>query len=76
MLHRKVILFPLVLLGLGLIAACGSSSVEKTIFVAPQKVECVGVAPQECLLIKEDAEDDWQFWYDSIEGFEYEPGLD
>jgi heat shock protein HslJ len=75
MLHRKVILFLLVLLGLGLIAACGSSSVEKTIFVAPQKVECVGVAPQECLLIKENAEDDWQFWYDPIESFEHEPGF-
>ena len=51
------------------------SSVEKTIFVAPQKAECVGVAPQDCLLIKENADDDWQFWYDSIEGFEHEQGF-
>lgn len=59
-----------------IITACSSSSaVEKTIFVAPQKVECVGVAPQECFLIRENPEEDWQFWYDSIEGFDFVPGF-
>ena len=58
------------------IVACGSdSSVEKSILVAPQMVDCVGVAPQKCLLLKEHAEDDWELWYESIEGFEFEQGF-
>ena len=59
-----------------LLAACGGGSgVEKNIFVAPTMVECEGEGPQMCLLIKENAEDDWQLWYDAIEGFDYQEGF-
>jgi hypothetical protein len=76
MVRREFVTLPLMTLVIGLFAACSNgSTVEKTIFVAPQKAECVGVAPQECLLIKENADDDWQFWYDPIEGFEHEQGF-
>jgi heat shock protein HslJ len=75
--------YPIVYLGLtfaaGLLAACSAGSavpaVEKTIFVGPAMVDCVGVAPQQCLLIKERLDDEWQLWYDSIEGFDYEEGF-
>ncbi len=36
--------------------------------VGPALVECVGVGPRKCLLV------DGKFFYDSIEGFHYEPG--
>ncbi|UCG24826.1 MAG: META domain-containing protein [Chloroflexota bacterium] len=59
-----------------LLAACsGGSGVEKNIFVAPTMVECEGEGPQMCLLIKENAEDDWQLWYQPIEGFDYQEGI-
>ena len=59
-----------------LLAACGGGSgVEKNILVAPTMVECQGEGPQMCLLIKEDAEDDWQLWYQPIEGFDYQEGF-
>ena len=47
---------------------------EKTIFIGPEKVECVGVGPMECYQVKEDPNAEWQFFYDEIEGFEWEPG--
>ncbi len=51
-----------------------SKMVEKTVYIAPETVDCVGVAPQKCLQIKENLEDDWTFFYGTIEGFNYEPG--
>lgn len=59
-----------------LLAACNSSgeSVEKSIFVAPAKVPCEGAGPQECLLIRESPDADWQLWYEPIEGLDYQEG--
>lgn len=59
-----------------LAAACismepGSSPVESVVLevtVGPELVECVGVAPMQCLVV------DGEYFYDSIEGFEYEEG--
>jgi heat shock protein HslJ len=48
---------------------------EKTIVVGPVKVLCVGVGPQECLLIKEGPRDPWKAYYSEIEGFYYEEGF-
>ncbi len=47
---------------------------EKTLFVGPKKVECVGVGPMECLQVKEDPDGEWQLFYDQIEGFNWAPG--
>ncbi len=49
-------------------------AVEKIVYIAPETVDCIGVAPQKCLQIKENLEDDWIFFYGNIEGFDYEPG--
>ncbi len=49
--------------------------VEKKIQVGPILVDCEGEGPQECMLIRENEMDSWQFWYSSIEGFEYEEGF-
>ncbi|MCA9980784.1 MAG: META domain-containing protein, partial [Anaerolineales bacterium] len=48
----------------------------KTIFVGSERVECVGVAPQECYLVKENPEDEYTFFYGEIEGFEFEAGYE
>ncbi len=47
----------------------------KTLFVGPELVDCVGVAPQQCLQVKENEADEWTLFYDQIEGFTYEPGF-
>lgn len=70
----KVPFFMLLLL----MAACTSESGsgEKTIYVGPELVDCVGVAPQKCMQVKENPEDSYTLFYDQIEGFSYEEGFE
>lgn len=49
---------------------------QKTYFVASKKVDCTGVSAQKCFLVKENANDDWEYFYDSIIGFDYEEGFE
>ena len=53
-----------------------SSEIEKTFIVASKKVDCMGLAPQKCFLIKEKNQQNWQYLYDSISNFEYEEGFE
>ena len=48
----------------------------KHIYIADHLVDCVGVAPQKCMLVKEKIVDEWTTFYDQIEGFEYEEGYE
>ena len=50
--------------------------VEKTIYVGPELVDCTGVAPQKCMLVKEDPDGEYTLFYDQIEGFNYEEGYE
>ena len=47
-----------------------------TLFVGPETVDCVGVGPQTCLLVKENPDDEYMYFYDTIGGFQYEPGYE
>lgn len=47
---------------------------SKTLFVGPELVDCVGVAPQKCLQVRESESEDWTLFYGQIIGFEFEPG--
>jgi heat shock protein HslJ len=51
-------------------------AVEKTIYIGPNLVDCVGVAPQKCMQVKENSEDDYSMFYNQIEGFDYEEGYE
>lgn len=44
--------------------------------IASQKADCIGVAPQECMLIKKGNSNSWQYFYSTIEGFNYEEGYE
>lgn len=44
------------------------------IYIASTKVDCVGVAHQKCLQIKEREADLWSNFYGTIEGFDFEEG--
>jgi heat shock protein HslJ len=48
----------------------------KTMYVGTEQVDCVGVAPQKCLLVKENIEDDYTYFYDQISGFDWEAGFE
>lgn len=68
------------LLTLPFLAACdgitGSDVNQHLLYVAPYTRECVGVGVMQCMLVKENPADEWQFFYGGIDGFAYEPGYD
>ncbi|MEZ4557560.1 MAG: META domain-containing protein [Caldilineaceae bacterium] len=49
---------------------------EKTLYVGPTQADCVGVAPQLCLLVKEDPDADYTYFYSNIDGFTFVPGYE
>ncbi|HAC64347.1 MAG TPA: hypothetical protein DCF68_12600 [Cyanothece sp. UBA12306] len=56
------------------ISQANQTKIETTLYVGPKTVDCTGVAPQQCLQIQEKPDDQWRLFYESIEGFNYEPG--
>src|SRR5690606_37057207 len=53
-----------------------SAGEEITLYVGPELVGCVGAGPMKCMLVKENPEDDYTYFYSQIEGFEFEPGYE
>ena len=62
-----------VALGVAL-TGCGDSPDTTRLWIGPERVECEGVAPMMCLQVAESAEGDYQLFYDTIEGFDYQEG--
>ena len=54
--------------------SCGSTNVKKKLFINSHKTNCIGVSPMQCLQVKYIESDDWSSFYDTIEGFDFEPG--
>ncbi|HIH4846246.1 TPA: DUF4377 domain-containing protein [Morganella morganii] len=46
----------------------------KTLYIDSELADCVGVAPMKCMKIKESPDAEWEFFYQDIDGFTYEPG--
>lgn len=46
------------------------------ITVASEMIDCVGVGPMRCLLVKRPDSTEWEYWYSPIEGFEFQPGYE
>lgn len=53
-----------------------NQSQEMVLYVGPVLVDCEGEGPQKCMLVKEDPDGDYEFFYDQIEGFEHEEGFE
>lgn len=56
-----------------LFASCSKSEVIR-LTVASEEADCVGVAPQKCLLVKKEGQKDWENLYNGIDGFIFEDG--
>ena len=63
-------------LAIGLSACSMTDEAVRVLYVAAETVECVGVAPQTCLLVRQQPDDPWELFYDEIEGFNYELGTE
>lgn len=53
---------------------CNKSSETKIMYVDSKLVNCVGVGPQQCMLVKDSIDSDWQMFYNKIEGFDFQEG--
>ena len=53
---------------------CNGSAETKILYVDSKLVDCVGVGPQQCILVKENLNSDWQMFYGKIKGFDYYEG--
>ena len=49
---------------------------ETIIHIGPYQQDCVGVGPQDCLIVRFEDEDRAFYFYDSIEGFTFEQGFE
>ena len=58
----------------GALAGCSESSDTTRLWIGPERVECEGVAPMMCLQVAKSEDGDYQLFYDTIEGFDYEEG--
>ena len=50
-------------------------AVRLILYVAPHTVECTGEGAHTCLLVREDSDEEWRYFYDEIEGFDYVAGF-
>ena len=48
----------------------------KTLYVGPNLEDCTGVGPQKCMMVKENPDADYQYFYQTIDGFDYEEGYE
>lgn len=71
----KTISFALILISFAQCSSVSNPS-EKTIFIASETKDCVGVGPMKCLQVKETESAPWQNFYSKIKGFTYEPGYE
>ncbi|MGL6046124.1 MAG: DUF4377 domain-containing protein [Vogesella sp.] len=55
-------------------AAAAEQVTQRLIYVAPERRTCMGVAPMQCLQVRERQQQPWQHHYGEIEGFTPEAG--
>lgn len=58
------------------LSSCSTTKDTVRFTVASTAADCVGVAPQKCLLVKKGDATEWTFFYSAIEGFSYQPGYE
>ena len=56
------------------LTGCSDSPDTTRLWIGPERVECEGVAPMMCLQVATSEDGDYQLFYDTIEGFDYQEG--
>ena len=61
--------------GLGAaLTGCSESPDTTRLCIGTERVECEGVAPMMCLKVAESEDGNYQLFYNTIEGFDYQEG--
>ena len=69
----KKIIFTLIS-SLAFFGSCATNIKTEKMLISAKKVDCVGVAPMKCMLVKNDKNSEWSYFYQNIEGFNYQEG--
>ncbi len=72
-LTKHLLLITLIFLSLTI--GCDRDEHIETLIIAPYKVDCVGAFEQECYLEFNQERQRWEFFYEGIQGFDFEPGF-
>ncbi|MXV75393.1 DUF4377 domain-containing protein [Candidatus Poribacteria bacterium] len=67
-------ILPITVIFLVLTIGCGWDEHIETIIIGPYKVDCVGAFEQECYLEFNEERQRWEFFYENIQEFDFEPG--
>lgn len=68
-------ILPIILIVLFVIIGCNRGEHTETLIIGPYKVDCVGAFEQECYLEFNEESQEWHFFYEGIQGFDFEPGF-
>lgn len=69
------LILPITLMFLCIAIGCGRGEHIETLIIGPYKTTCVGAFEQECYLKYNEESERWEFFYDGIDGFDFEPGF-
>jgi len=75
MLFPPKLIIPITLILLSLTVGCSWDEHIETLIIGPYKVDCVGAFEQECYLEFNEERQRWEFFYEGIQGFDFEPGF-
>lgn len=76
MLKRILVIIALLIGSVTVFAQDNEETDGEILHIGPLLQECVGVAVQDCMIVRFDGEDDLSFFYDQIDGFTYEAGFE
>ncbi len=75
-IKKSAIAFLILLIWQCAVGGINAQTTRKTYYVADEKVDCQGVAPMQCLLVRENLKSNWVVFSDQIVGFQHEEGTE
>ena len=72
-LTKRLLLITLIFLSLTV--GCGRDEHIETIIIGPYRTECPSFSGSDCYLEFNEESQEWHFFYEGIQGFEFEPGF-
>lgn len=75
MLYSIKLALPITLIFLFVTVGCGRDEHIETLIIGPYRTECPSFSGSDCYLEFNEESERWEFFYDGIDGFDFEPGF-
>ena len=69
------LILPITLILLPFIIGCGRDEHIETLIIGPYRAECPSFSGSDCYLEFNEESQEWHFFYEGIQGFDFEPGF-